>query len=43
MLGIPGETQEDAFETIRMLRSMRRVMPSIAYYAPYPVWRSAIS
>jgi anaerobic magnesium-protoporphyrin IX monomethyl ester cyclase len=36
MLGIPGETHEDAFDTIRMLRSMRRVMPSIAYYAPYP-------
>lgn len=36
MLGIPGETREDAFDTIRMLRSMRRVMPSIAYYAPYP-------
>jgi anaerobic magnesium-protoporphyrin IX monomethyl ester cyclase len=36
MLGIPGETHEDAFETIRMLRRMRWVMPSIAYYAPYP-------
>jgi anaerobic magnesium-protoporphyrin IX monomethyl ester cyclase len=36
MLGIPGETHEDAFETIRMLKRMRWVMPSIAYYAPYP-------
>jgi radical SAM superfamily enzyme YgiQ (UPF0313 family) len=36
MLGIPGETHEDAFETIRMLKQMRWVMPSIAYYAPYP-------
>lgn len=36
MLGIPGETQADAFDTIRMLRRMRWVMPSIAYYAPYP-------
>jgi anaerobic magnesium-protoporphyrin IX monomethyl ester cyclase len=36
MLGIPGETREDAFKTMRMLKYMRRVMPSIAYYAPYP-------
>jgi anaerobic magnesium-protoporphyrin IX monomethyl ester cyclase len=36
MFGIPGETREDAFETMAMLRSMKRVMPSIAYYAPYP-------
>lgn len=36
MLAIPGETHEDAFDTIRMLKRMRRVMPSIAYYAPYP-------
>lgn len=36
MLGIPGEQPEDAFKTIRMLRYMRRVMPSIAFYAPYP-------
>ena len=36
MLGIPGETREDAFKTMRMLRSMRRAIPSIAFYAPYP-------
>ncbi len=36
MLGIPGETREDAFATMRMLKRMRWVMPSIAYYAPYP-------
>jgi len=36
MLGTPGETREDAFETMRMLKSMKRAIPSIAYYAPYP-------
>ncbi len=36
MLGIPGETREDAFKTMRLLKSMRRVMPSISFYAPYP-------
>jgi len=36
MLGIPGETHEDAFATIRMLKRMKRVLPSISFYAPYP-------
>lgn len=36
MMGIPGETTEDAFKTMRMLKSMRWVFPSISYYAPYP-------
>jgi radical SAM superfamily enzyme YgiQ (UPF0313 family) len=36
MLGIPGETREDAFKTMRMLKRMRRALPSIAFYAPYP-------
>lgn len=36
MLGIPGETREDAFETMRMLKTMKYVFPSISYYAPYP-------
>jgi radical SAM superfamily enzyme YgiQ (UPF0313 family) len=36
MLGIPGETREDAFKTMRMLKRMRRVLPSISFYAPYP-------
>ncbi|MGH2536232.1 MAG: B12-binding domain-containing radical SAM protein [Candidatus Promineifilaceae bacterium] len=36
MLGIPGETREDAFKTMRMLKYTRRVMPSISFYAPYP-------
>jgi anaerobic magnesium-protoporphyrin IX monomethyl ester cyclase len=36
MLGIPGETREDAFKTMRMLKSTKRVMPSISLYAPYP-------
>lgn len=36
MLGIPGESREDAFKTMRMLKRMKRVFPSISYYAPYP-------
>jgi radical SAM superfamily enzyme YgiQ (UPF0313 family) len=36
MLAIPGETHEDAFKTLRMIKYMRRVMPSISFYAPYP-------
>lgn len=36
MLGIPGEQPEDAFKTMRMLKTMRYVFPSISYYAPYP-------
>ncbi len=36
MLGVPGETHEDAFKTMRMLKSMKRVFPSISFYAPYP-------
>ena len=36
MLGIPGENHEDAFKTMRMLKRMKRVMPSISFYAPYP-------
>lgn len=36
MLGVPGETREDAFQTMRMLKRMKYVMPSIAFYAPYP-------
>ena len=36
MLGIPGESRQDAFKTLRMMRSMRRALPSLAFYAPYP-------
>ena len=36
MLGIPGETREDAFKTMRMVKYMKRAVPSISYYAPYP-------
>ena len=36
MLGIPGETPEDAFKTMRMLKRMKWVFLSISYYAPYP-------
>lgn len=36
MLAIPGETHEDAFKTIRMLKKMKRTRPAIAYYTPFP-------
>jgi hypothetical protein len=36
MLAIPGETHEDAFKTMRMVKYMRRAMQSISFYAPYP-------
>jgi radical SAM superfamily enzyme YgiQ (UPF0313 family) len=36
MLGIPGETREDAFNTMRMMKYTKRTLPSIAFYAPYP-------
>ena len=36
MLGIPGETRDDAIKTMRMLKYMARAIPSIAFYAPYP-------
>lgn len=36
MLGIPGETREDAFKTMRMVKYTQRILPSIAFYAPYP-------
>jgi len=36
MLGIPGETREDAYDTIRMLKRMKRVSLRFSYYAPYP-------
>jgi anaerobic magnesium-protoporphyrin IX monomethyl ester cyclase len=36
IIGIPGETHEDAFKTMRMVKSMRYVLPSFSYYAPYP-------
>ncbi len=36
MLGIPGETRDDAFRTMRMVKYTKRIMPSIAFYAPYP-------
>jgi anaerobic magnesium-protoporphyrin IX monomethyl ester cyclase len=35
MLGIPGETREDAFKTMRMVKYTKRIMPSISFYAPY--------
>lgn len=36
MLGIPGETRDDAFKTMRLVKYTKRIMPSIAFYAPYP-------
>jgi len=36
MLGIPGETREDAFQTMRMVKYTKRILPSISFYAPYP-------
>jgi len=36
MFGAPGETQEDAMDTLRMVSCIRRPLLSFAYYAPYP-------
>ncbi len=36
MLGIPGETRDDAIKTMRMVKYTKRIMPSISFYAPYP-------
>ncbi len=36
MLAIPGEEREDAFETIRMAGQVKRSIPSMAFYSPYP-------
>ena len=34
MLAIPGEEREEAFETLRMARRIKRVIPSFAWYTP---------
>lgn len=36
LLGIPGEEPEDAFATLRMLGTIKRGIPSIALFSPYP-------
>ncbi len=36
MLGIPGETREDAFMTLGMVRRIKRCLLSPSHYAPYP-------
>lgn len=36
ILGTPGETQEDAEKTLRMLHSVHRVQVSSSYFTPYP-------
>jgi hypothetical protein len=35
MLGIPGETPEDAFQTIRMFHAMKDPILTLAYYSPF--------
>jgi len=36
MLGIPGEEPEDAFATFRLMSKIKRMLPSISLYTPYP-------
>ena len=36
MLGIPGETREDAFKTMRMVKRIDSPMVPISFFAPYP-------
>lgn len=36
ILAIPGETQEDAFDTVRMMFRMKYAIHSMASFAPYP-------
>lgn len=36
MLGNPGETHEEAFMTLRMVRRVKRCLMSPSFYAPYP-------
>lgn len=36
IFGSPGETPEDAFDTIRMTLKMKYYLPSYATFAPYP-------
>jgi len=36
IFAIPGETKDDARKTVAMLKRIRRVRPSVSYFAPYP-------
>lgn len=36
MFGVPGETRDDAFDTMRMIQEMRHRQLSTSYYAAYP-------
>jgi len=36
MLALPGETHEDAFKTIRMLKRMKRARVALAFFTPFP-------
>jgi len=36
IFAIPGETKDDARKTVDMIKRIRRVKPSVSYFAPYP-------
>ncbi len=36
MLALPGETHEDAFKTIRMIKRMKRAAIAMAFFTPFP-------
>jgi len=36
IFAIPGETREEAFQTYRLMKKMRRAYPSVAFYTAYP-------
>ena len=36
MLGVPGEEPKDAIATMRMMGSIKRVIPSVSFFTPYP-------
>jgi radical SAM superfamily enzyme YgiQ (UPF0313 family) len=36
ILAIPGETREDAFKTMALLRRIRHPLPSVSFFSPYP-------
>jgi radical SAM superfamily enzyme YgiQ (UPF0313 family) len=36
ILGVPGERPQDAMQSLKLLRMIPEVLPSISFYAPYP-------
>ena len=36
ILAVPGETRDDAFQTMRMIRTIKRQWVALAFYSPYP-------